>query len=234
MNVHGIDISPFATYFARKKYQLDIECGVLEEIKFPSKYFDFIIQKDVLEHVINPRMHLLESHRILRSRGHIWLTTPNGKINLKPLFSFSHRNKGPHKDEMPLLDQGHLSFFNKGHLLKLFSECGFECVYMRNISVRRGLGHSGILPWKKKPVRTIHRSRIPSIKKVNDQRNLHSETSPNFHELYAKITAEIEKRNNPIRSSVPYFYQRQCSKWLDTLPAPFPIGLDFEFLIRKI
>lgn len=234
MNVQGIDISPFATNFARKKYQLDVECGVLEDMEFPAEYFDFIIQKDLLEHVINPRIHLLESHRILKSGGYIWLTTPNGEINLRPLFLLTKQKKKLQKDELPLFDQGHLSFFTKGHLLRLFSECGFECVHMRNISIRRGLGHLGILPWKKKPDKTILRSNIPLHKGVDDERTSRSETNSTFNELYAQITEQIEKRNNPIRSWLPYFYQRQIVQWLDTLPASFTIGLDFEFLIRKI
>lgn len=235
LSVHGIEISPFAAYYAQKKYGLDVKCGVLEEADYPSGYFDFVIQKDLLEHVPRPRAHLIESHRILKPHGCLWLTTPNGEANLSPLLYLSRESQNSRKDELPLMGQGHLSFFSKDHLMRLFGECGFEVIYMRNIGIRRGLRHLGILPRKKKSLKTIPRSSIRApLEPAIDEKQGHSlDLNSKYVELYEQISAEVERRHNPLRSSRPYFYQRQLVQWLDALPAPFTVGLDFEFMLRK-
>ena len=235
LSVHGIEISPFAANYAPKKYGLDVKCGVLEEAEYPTEYFDFLIQKDLLEHVPQPRAHLMESQRILKPHGCLWLTTPNGEANLSPSLYSSRESQNSGKDELPLMGQGHLSFFSKDHLMRLFSECGFEVIYMRNISIRRGLRHLGILPRKKKSLKTIPRSSIPAPLEsaIAEKQGPSLDPDSRSSELYEQISTEVEKRHNPFRSSLPYFYQRQFVQWLDALPAPFTVGLDFEFMLRK-
>ena len=235
LSVHGIEISPFGAFYAQKKYGLDVKCGVLEEVDYQPEYFDFIIQKDLLEHVPQPRTHLMESHRILKPHACLWLTTPNGEANMSPLLYLSRESAKSGKDELPLMGQGHLSFFSKDHLMRLFSECGFEVIYMRNISIRRGLRHLGILPRKKKSLKTVPRSsiRAPLEPTIEEKQALPLDPDSRYIELYEQISAEVEKRHNPLRSSLPYFYQRQFVQLLDALPAPFTVGLDFEFILRK-
>jgi len=227
--VQGLDVSPFAAYFARKMYGLDVACGTLQEAHYPSEHFDFIIQKDLLEHVTHPREHLLESSRILRQGGYLWLITPNGEANLRPLQDLGRASRDAGRDELPLMEQGHLSFFTKDHLLGLFSETGFECVSMRNISIRRGLRALGILPRKRKTLKTIKRQDIVRP----DRPELPHGKEDHFQRLFEQVSREMEKRYNPVRSWPLYFYQRQLSQVLDRLPAFFTIGLDFEFLLRK-
>ncbi len=229
LHVQGLDVSPFAAYFARKMYGLDVACGTLQEAHYPSDHFDFMIQKDLLEHVIHPRQHMMESNRILRQGGYLWLITPNGEANLRPLQDLARASRDGGRDELPLMEQGHLSFFTRDHLLGLFSEAGFECVSMRNISIRRGLRALGILPRKRKTLKTIERKDIvrpDSLEPPPDQEG-------HLQELFEQVSREMEKRYRPLRSWPVYFYQRQFSQVLDRLPAPFTVGLDFEFLLRK-
>lgn len=237
LGVQGLDVSPFAAYFARKMYGLDVACGTLKEARYPGDHFDFMIQKDLLEHVTHPREHLLESRRILKRGGYIWLVTPNGEANLRPLQYLSRVSKDAGRDELPLMEQGHLSFFSREHLLRLFFETGFECVSLRNISIRRGLRALGILPRKKKTLKTVKRSDIhypaPSKGSKPAQGEGTGDPESRFHRLYAQVSREIEARRRPIRSRVPYFYQRELLLMLDRLPGPCTIGLDFEFLLRK-
>ena len=255
LHVQGLDVSPFAAYFARRMYGLDVACGTLEEASYPAAHFDFMIQKDLLEHVTHPRDHLLESGRILKPGGYMWLITPNGEANIRPLQYLSRVSKDAGKDELPLMEQGHLSFFSKDHLLRLFFESGFECVSLRNISIRRGLRALGILPRKKKTLKTIKRSDIhtagPSLgaeqahesekaqgAELTQEEGRAQGADPGdpdvrFQRLYAQVSREIEARRSPIRSWVPYFYQRELLLMMDRLPGPCTIGLDFEFLLRK-
>ena len=127
--------------------------------------------------------------------------------------------------------------------MRLFFETGFECVSISNISIRRGLRALGILPRKKKTLKTIKRSDIhppgPSqgAEPAHDAEQTRGkgpdDPDTHFQGLYAQVSREIEARRSPIRSWVPYFYQRELLLMLDRLPGPCTIGLDFEFLLRK-
>lgn len=153
-STRGIDVSPFAAYFARRQFGLDVRAVTLEEAAFPDARFDFIVQKDVLEHVLHPREHLRETARILKPGGRMWLVTPNGEANLSPLRRSAHDLAARGEPLLPMLDQGHLQFFSRGNLLRLFEDCGFRVVGMRSISVQRGLRALGVLPRKRRKLKT--------------------------------------------------------------------------------
>jgi 2-polyprenyl-3-methyl-5-hydroxy-6-metoxy-1,4-benzoquinol methylase len=223
----GVDISPTAARYARKVYGCDVECGTLEEARFGEGDFDFVVQKDVLEHVAQPKRHLLETHRILRPGGYTQIVTPNGEANLRPLEALSptlpaHR--------LPLLTQGHLSFFAMGHLERLFSDCGFECVRARSISVRRGLRALGYFPLRKQRVPDARRSgRLPT-----DVAPLSGEAAhPDIDDIRTRLEAAIRERKTRLRTSTAYGWYRRTLERLDSLPARMELGNDFEFLLRK-
>jgi 2-polyprenyl-3-methyl-5-hydroxy-6-metoxy-1,4-benzoquinol methylase len=227
--VQGLDVSPFASYFAAKKYALDIACGTLQEARYPDHDFDFIVQKDLLEHVTHPREHMLETNRILKKGGYLWLITPNGEANIRPIQRAARKILEAGIDALPLLSQGHLSFFSRKHLMRLFSETGFDCLSMRNISIRRGLRALGYLPQADRPVSTIQRKDIsppiPGIQPDMDR--------DRFQRLYEQIAEDIDRHYNPVRSRRLYFYQRRLLQAAGRLPGWATIGLDFEFLLRK-
>jgi len=227
--VQGLDVSPFASYFAEKKYALDVASGTLQEARFPDSNFDFIIQKDLLEHVTHPREHMLETNRILKKGGYLWLITPNGKADIRPLQRAARKIRHTGTDALPLLGQGHLSFFSRNHLMRLFSETGFNCISMRNISIRRGLNALGYLPWSKRSFSTIHR--IDTSRPVQGSQSDIGEDR--FEKLYEQIEKDIRRRYRPMRSRPIYFYQRRLLQSIGRLPGWATIGLDFEFLLRK-
>jgi SAM-dependent methyltransferase len=88
-HLDGVDASEFAAFYARSRYDLDVTCATLEEAAFPDDTFDVVIQKDLLEHVANPRRHLDETRRLLRPGGWLRLVTPSGEANLRPLVAVS-------------------------------------------------------------------------------------------------------------------------------------------------
>ena len=156
--VAGVDVSPFAAFFARTGYGLDVRGATLEAAAFPDESFDLVILKNLLEHVQRPRQLLLETSRILRPGGWVWLVTPNGNVDLRPFEELSRSlardaaNGSPRR--LPLLDQGHLQYFRRQHLLRLFADCGLQCSSFRTVGLVRGLRARGVLPRKRRKLKS--------------------------------------------------------------------------------
>ena len=225
--VEGVDASAFAAYYARTRYGIDVTCATLEETAFPDGAFDVVIQKDLLEHVADPRRHLDETHRLLRPGGWLRLVTPNGEANLRPLVASTRvRGAGP-----PVLDQGHLSFFSRRHLVRLFGECGFRCHRMRTIGIRRGLTALGRLPGQAKFVRRA----VPAPAAARPDPVVREGGDPDerFEELAERIDRDIARRRGGLRSWTPYYHYHRIMKRLDELPAWCEVGYDFDCLLRK-
>ncbi len=219
--VDGVDASAFAAYYARTRFELQVTCGTLEDARFPDKAFDLVVQKDLLEHVSRPREHLLETRRIMRPGGEVWLIVPNGEANLRPLLAEGYISS----ERLPLLDQGHLSFFTEAHLRRLFSECGFECRRARVIGVRRGLRALGYFGGQRRFARFVDRAtQAPGA--AGPGRGL---TDQPFESLAARINTDVVRYYRGFREWIPYYHYHRFMKWLDTLPASSALGYDFEF-----
>ena len=231
--VVGIDISPFAVEFARRQYGLSVECKTLEAARFPDASFDFVVQKDLLEHVTHPREHLRETFRILKPGGQVWIITPNGEANLRPFHALAAEIRDSKERVLPLLDQGHLQFFSRDNLLRLFAESGFECVWLRSIGIRRGLRALGFLPRKRSAVRTVpggHARGAPSPPAGGA--SLPAEQAE-IARLCEQLAADVAARHTWLRSWTPYFYYRRVLRGFDGLPGSWGVGYDFACLLRK-
>jgi SAM-dependent methyltransferase len=75
--VHGVDISTYATTIAREYYNLDVCTGDLATAAYPDAHFDVVVMDDLVEHVADPTALVQESRRILRPGGLLTLNTPN-------------------------------------------------------------------------------------------------------------------------------------------------------------
>ena len=227
--VEGVEVSMFAVQYARERSGLVVRRGTLEEASFPAESFDFVIQKDLLEHVAHPRRHLEETWRVMRPGGRVWLITPNGEANLRPLRAVADTLG---EDVLPLLDQGHLSFFSREQLMRLLAGSGFRCLRFRSIGIRRGLRALGYLPGKRCLSKTVARAALTRA----TGRVVRIRT-PDVEEMVLlgdRIDTEIERRHQRVRSWVPYFYYRRWLKRLDSLPASLTVGHDFELLLEKV
>lgn len=230
--VEGIDVSPFAAYYAQTRFGLQVSCTTLEAKAFPSEHFAIVIQKDVLEHVSDPRRHLLETHRIMRRGGYLWVITPNGEANLRPLSRTAHEAARDEHRVVPLLDQGHLSFFALRHVMTLLSECGFECVRARGIGVRRGLRAIGVLPGQRRFMAAIGRERAEQLSGEKPA-GRSSDGEERYRTVAEHIDRAIEAWRSPVKRWVLYYYLHRLFKQLDTLPARMEVGYDFDLLLRK-
>ena len=224
----GVDASAFAAHYASTRYDLDVTCATLEELALPDGAFDVVVQKDLLEHVADPRHHLNETCRVLRSGGWLRLVTPNGEANLRPLFGASGAPPGT----LPVLDQGHLSFFGRRHLLRLFDECGFRCCRMKTIGIRRGLTALGCLPGQARFVRHVpnRKQGEPMLEPEGVGR---LGPASRYRELAERIDREIERHQSRLKGWVPYYYYHRALKQLDALPAWCEVGYDFDCLLQK-
>lgn len=227
-NVDGVDASPFGVHYATTRFNLPVVCGTLEEARFPDESFDLVIQKDLLEHVLYPRQHLLETCRVMRKGAELWLVTPNGEANLRPLSASRQVSDATQRD-LPLLDQGHLSFFSQRHLRRLFTECGFTVSWARTIGVRRGLRALGFLPGQQRFIRRA--ARVDSSVSISADRD--SIGDHDFSGLAERIDTAIKEHHNFVRGWLPYYYIHRVGKTLDALPTSTALGYDYEFLLRK-
>lgn len=75
----GVELSQWASDYARKNTRVKVTTGKLEDVKFPTSYFDAIVMIELIEHTQQPDIFLKEVYRILKPDGIILITTPNSK-----------------------------------------------------------------------------------------------------------------------------------------------------------
>jgi 2-polyprenyl-3-methyl-5-hydroxy-6-metoxy-1,4-benzoquinol methylase len=121
-DVYGVDLSYWAVDFAKHKRGLqNVTQGTLTEVRYPDNFFDVVIMKDVIEHLINPKSELKEIYRILKPGGIICVNTPNiASLTSKIL-----------KARWWGINQAHLYYFTWhyfawGSLHKMLNEVGLQ------------------------------------------------------------------------------------------------------------
>jgi SAM-dependent methyltransferase len=73
----GVEVSRFASEYARRELNLDVFTGSLDAAKLPEQEFDAVVLYFVLEHLRDPLALLQEIHRILKPRGLLSVAVPN-------------------------------------------------------------------------------------------------------------------------------------------------------------
>lgn len=203
--VYGVEFGAGAVEFARRELGLDVRRGSLAEANFPEGFFDYIQIRNVLEHVTDPVALLRECRRILKPAGTFHLFVPNGAVDSLDLIRFEREEGRPGVSK-----SGHLFFFPRRTLLRMFEEAGFAVTRARTYGIRRGLGSLGLWPraarkWK---------------------RGYDATEEPAAAEP-AEIRLPPEKRRPDL-----YYRYRQLRMNLRMLPGLCEFGLDFELLLR--
>lgn len=62
----------------------DIMCDFNKSMPFEDNYADTVVACAIIEHLLNPYDFLKECYRILKPRGWLIITTPNGKCLFNP------------------------------------------------------------------------------------------------------------------------------------------------------
>ena len=139
-NVTGIDIHAPSIAHARKLgadvTNLSYVCGRVEELK--SRPYDIVILSEVLEHLREPRVLLSAAVAHLNKNGIIIVTVPNGYGEFEIdswVFRVFHLQRfvdavaGNSKQVTAATDNhesGHVQFFTRGQLRRLFAECSLS------------------------------------------------------------------------------------------------------------
>ena len=228
-DVEGVEVSPFGVWYARDRFGVAVHRGTLEAAGLPADAFDYVLQKDLLEHVTHPRRHLEETRRIMRRGARLRVVTPNGEADLRPL----HRAAAARgDDELPLLGQAHLSFFSRAQLLRLFDGVGFRVLRLRSIGIRRGLRALGVAPGRRGQAPLVPREALAPRERPADGGGEGS-IPASWRKRAQRIDAEIAAHHRRVRGWRPYFHYRRLVKRLDALPGSLAVGQDFDVLVEK-
>lgn len=114
--VYGTELTDATISLAEKK-GLNMSKGRLEDVQFEVNSFDLVVCIEVIEHVSFPQSFTSEIHRVLRSGGAVYISTPN--------FDSLLRRKL--KGQYDVINYpNHLSYFTAKTLNSLFTSNGFK------------------------------------------------------------------------------------------------------------
>lgn len=91
-----IGVDPLEDWLKKAKEKLNgrakFMSGFAEDLPFQNKSIDFVVCSEVLEHVIDPKVVLLELNRVVKDEGLIIVTIPNEKLINKLKNAVDHFN----------------------------------------------------------------------------------------------------------------------------------------------
>jgi SAM-dependent methyltransferase len=121
LKTYGTEPGNFDEKFS-KKQRLNIKKGFLENIKYPSNFFDIITINHVLEHLNNPIKTIKEIKRILKKKGKLIVGVPNTNSLAYKLFK---------KNWIGLQIPTHPFNFSDNLLIKILKNNGFKVLKKR-------------------------------------------------------------------------------------------------------
>jgi SAM-dependent methyltransferase len=116
----GVELSAWASRFAREEKGLDVFSGLLENAELESGSFDVVVINHVLEHVEKPGSILLEIRRLLKPDGLLVIGVPN-------IGSIMARLKG--EKWASLKPEEHIWHFTPATFRRLVRDTGFKEVW---------------------------------------------------------------------------------------------------------
>ncbi len=130
-DAYGVEFSPVAVEYAKRKYGLNVTLGDLASARYESKFFDVVFFNHSLEHMYDPLEILREAHRILKPKGLLVIHIPNAGSFEARLF-----RQWWVQWDVPR----HLYHFTKRTMVKLLDMSGFKL-----LRIKDGLGSSFFL-----------------------------------------------------------------------------------------
>lgn len=130
-SVRGVEMSAWASQYARATYGLDVHTGTLEAAAVPAESVDVVVMADVIEHLFDPPATMREIRRILAPGGRVLLLTPD-------VGSVTARLAGPRW--WGLLDD-HYFYFSRQTLRRLLEQEGFTVERIRALGRVFPLAH---------------------------------------------------------------------------------------------
>ena len=125
--VHGTDVSAYATEFTSERLGQDVFCGEIWDTGFTQQSFDVVTLWHVLEHSTSPMRTLQELRRVLKPGGLLVLAVPN--LNDRLMQAAYRLVKGRKPRLFSTGDKEiHLFHFSVRSLRLLLEKVGFACV----------------------------------------------------------------------------------------------------------
>src|SRR2546421_7159469 len=124
-NVRGLEISEYASEYARTQLCLDVEQGSITTLTRDHPKFDVITLWDTIEHLDRPDVALINARRMMRDKGVLVLSTGD-------YGSLLRRVSG--KRWRLFADPTHNFFFDARTIKRLLSQTGYEIIRL----TRRG------------------------------------------------------------------------------------------------
>jgi len=148
-DTYGIDVSTYATEYARNELGLNVFTSAIHEIDFPENYFDLITIVHVIEHIPNPRGALETLHSLMKPEGIIIVAT-HDIDGLCPRI-VKHRWRHLNIPE-------HLYFFSKNTLNQMLRDTGFHTFRVTETATLAAVtsDSTGLHA----PIRLLHRYRL--------------------------------------------------------------------------
>jgi len=131
-DTYGVEISKYASDFARKELHLNVTTGTINDLSYSNNSFDVITMWDVIEHLYNPVSSLKKIRDLLKPDGILALATPNIGSPLSRLTKERWEQIKP---------TYHLYYFSPATLTKLLEKSRLSMVKLST----QGLG--GTLKW---------------------------------------------------------------------------------------
>lgn len=121
-DVMGCEPDPKAAHIAKKRFDLNVIAGHVEDIDIPSNSFDAITLSHVIEHTPDPYKVLCRCFDLLSNGGRLVIITPNLKSLGHRLFGSSWYCLDPPR---------HLALFSMETLRDVVQDCGFRILISR-------------------------------------------------------------------------------------------------------
>lgn len=149
-NIYACDKNP--EYF-RLKGLICSRCDLNHEtLPYSANFFDMVVCTEVIEHLENPRHLVREIHRVLKAKGRVIISTPNG-LSLRGRLSFLLRGYSSYCKKMYDGEESeHITLLSRYDLLRIFREMGFKIlkiVYTRGTIPKSHIYWQNIFPFLK-------------------------------------------------------------------------------------
>lgn len=131
----GVEISKYASDFAREKRGLTVFNGDLEQFGGTAGSFDTVTFWDSIEHVTHPLQNLKTARRLLRPGGILLLTTDNFDCLVADVArAMYHASLGAVKYAMErVFIAPNRSYFSEASMRALLPKCGFRVVALEKM-----------------------------------------------------------------------------------------------------
>jgi SAM-dependent methyltransferase len=115
-HAQGVEPTPSAAEYAKKRFSLDIFQGFLEQSNYEEESFDVVTFWDVLEHSFSPRQDLKKTFQLLCTGGLVAINIPNWDSPDRKIFGPNWIGLDPPR---------HLYIFTRTSLDQLLIQTGF-------------------------------------------------------------------------------------------------------------